>query len=247
MANEHEKLSNNRFQKLSNGSKTFDSNEKLSNKIYTRTCGKLTFYYGIEQGTQEWLDLRKGKVTCSNAYKLLTSGINACLDENKRSAERLTPNGNKYAERGHVVEAESKDAFNKYIEPLGLKIMDCTFVTNSDYPNAGYSPDGLCCELNDDDPCEFIPLECKAYNDYVERNGKTVFVGKHLKAVESLDNVPLSARIQCQMEMMIMEADHVILVLSNPDCEDKSKAVKLWTIDRDEEIISRLKKKLAGC
>lgn len=234
---ENEKLSNS-SEKLSNSFK------KFSKKIYTKTCGKLTFYFGIEQGTQEWLNLRKGKVTCSNAMRLLASGVNACLDENKRAAERISPNGNSYAERGHVIEAESKEAFNRYIAPMNLRIMDCTFVTNSDYPNAGYSPDGLCCELNDDDPCAFIPLECKAYNDYVERNGKTVFVGKHLKAVESLDNVPLSARMQCQMEMMIMEADHVILMLSNPDCDDKSKAVKLWTIDRDEEVIARLQEKL---
>lgn len=230
-------------------SKTFEdkSFQKLSNeKVSTKTCGKLTFYYGIEQGTQEWLDLRKGKITCSNAYKLLTSGMNACLDENKRAAERLTPNGNKYAERGHVVEAESKEAFNEYIAPLNIRIMDCAFVTNSDYPNAGYSPDGLCCELNDDNPCEFIPLEVKAYNDYVERNGKTIFVGKHMKAVESLDNVPLSARIQCQMEMMIMEADHVLLMLANPDCTDKSKAYKIWTVDRDEKIIDRIRAKLYG-
>ena len=34
--------------------------------------GKLTFYFGIEQGSQEWLDLRADKVTCSNALTLPT-------------------------------------------------------------------------------------------------------------------------------------------------------------------------------
>lgn len=222
-------------------------NEKLSNeKLSIRKCEKLSLYFGIEQGSQEWLELRDGRITCSNAKTLLYRGKNACLDANRRAVGRLKPNGNMYAERGHVVEYEAKNAFNNIIGEKGLKILDCTFVTNDDYPMAGYSPDGLVVDMNDDDPCSFIPLEVKAYNDYVERGDERVFVGKHIKAVEDFKNVPLDAVYQMQMEMLILNAPMVFLLLANPDCEDESKRVKLYEVKRDEVVISRLHELLHG-
>lgn len=213
----------------------------MDEKLSVKTCGKLSFYYGIEQGTQEWLNLREGKITCSNAKTLLYRGKKACLDANKRAAGRLRPNGNSYAERGHVVENDAKLAFNDLIAERGLKIMDCTFITNSDFPNAGYSPDGLIVDINDDDPCSFIPLEVKAYNDYVERNGERVYVGKHTNAVDDFKNVPMDAVYQMQMEMLMVDAPMVMLLLANPDCDDPDKKVKLYEVKRDEMIIGRLR------
>lgn len=80
----------------------------MDEKLSVKTCGKLSLHFGIEQGTQEWLELREGKITCSNAKTLLYRGKKACLDANKRAAGRLRPNGNSYAERGHVVENDAK-------------------------------------------------------------------------------------------------------------------------------------------
>ena len=230
-------------------------NEELSQSnnmeenIVVKKCGKLSLYFGIEQGTQEWLDLREGKITCSNAKTLLYRGKNACLAANSRAADRLRPNGNKYAERGHVIEHEVKQEFNELLERAGLRILDCTFVTNSDYPSAGYSPDGLIVDLEEgDDPVlasRFIPLEVKAYNDYVDRKGEKVYVGKHTKAVEDMKNIPLDAVYQMQMEMLMTESDVVFLLLANPECDDTTKRVKLWEVHRDEEIIGRLKEMLS--
>lgn len=213
----------------------------MDEKLSIEKCGKLSLYFGIEQGTQEWLDLREGKITCSNAKTLLYRGKKACLDANRRAAGRLRPNGNSYAERGHVVEAEAKEEFNNIIAERGLRILDCTFVTNSDFPEAGYSPDGLIVDMNDDAPCEFIPLEVKAYNDWVERNGERVYVGKHTKAVEDFKNVPMDAYYQMQMEMLMVNAPMVFLLLANPDCDDETKKVKLWEVKRDEMVINRLR------
>lgn len=217
----------------------------MDEKLSVKKCGKLSLYFGIEQGTQEWLELREGRITCSNAKTLLYRGKKACLDANRRAAGRLRPNGNSYAERGHVVEAEAKLEFNDIIAEKGLRILDCTFVTNDAYPEAGYSPDGLIVDMNDDDPCEFIPLEVKAYNDWVERNGERVYVGKHTKAVDDFKNVPMDAYYQMQMEMLMVNAPMVFLLLANPDCDDETKKVKLWEVKRDEMIIGRLRELLA--
>lgn len=218
-----------------------------------RKVDKLTFYFGVEQGTQEWLDLRANRVTCSNAYKLLTRGKNFCIEDNRLAAKRLTPNGNQYAERGHVVEEEARNEFNKLLEPQGYRIETCTFITNDDYPEAGYSPDGLIVPLDVEDwleAGEFIPLECKAYNDVVERWDKEakryvqVRVDKHLKAVEDYNNVPISARMQIQMEMLMVGAKTLVLLLANPDADDAHK-VHFHYVQADEKIQEKLSQRLS--
>lgn len=218
------------------------------------TSGKLTFWFGVEQGTQEWLELRKGRVTCSNAMTLMTRGKNFCLQANEDDADRITPNGNGYAERGHVIEAETRDNLNAFLQPYGLKLVTCTFITNSDYPDAGYSPDGLIVPLNTTDWTKeenFIPAEFKAYNDVVvkqAKGGEKVLVhrDKHHNAVNDFEEVPLAARAQCQMEMLITGADKLCLVLANPDAEDEKERVKIWWVDKDQKYWDRLIQKLSS-
>lgn len=215
--------------------------------------GKLTFYFGIEQGTQEWLELRRGRVTCSNALTLLQRGKNYCLEANDLAAARLTPNGNTYAERGHVIEAETREELNAFLQQHGLKLETCTFITNDDYPMAGYSPDGLIVPIGNEkwwESREFIPAEFKAYNDVTVRQGEggekvLVHTDKHLKATKNLDDVPTVAQAQCQMEMLIMEADKLCLVLANPDATNGEDRVKVWWVNRNEKICNRLIQKLS--
>lgn len=215
--------------------------------------GKLTFYFGVEQGTQEWLELRKGRVTCSNALTLLTRGKNFCLEANELAASRMTPNGNNYAERGHIIEYETREELNAFLQEKGLKLVTCTFITNDDYPNAGYSPDGLIVPLGVVDwwNCgKFIPTEFKAYNDVTVRQnaqGELIEVktNKHLLATQDVSNIPTVAQAQCQMEMLITEADSLCLILANPDASKNEDRVKTWWINRDEKICNRLIKKLS--
>lgn len=220
-------------------------------KLENIKVGDLTFYLGIEQGTQEWLKLRANRVTCSNAITLLTRGKNFCLEANKLAMERITPNGNTYAERGHVIENETRDELNAFLKTHGLRLETCTFITNDKYPDAGYSPDGLIVPLNSERWWEgdFIPVEFKAYNDVVTRqvNGEKVKVktNKHLKATQNFDDVPLLARAQCQMEMLLTGANKLCLVLSNPDAEAGEERVKVWWVEKDDTIQSRLIQKLS--
>lgn len=215
-------------------------------------AGKLNFYFGVEQGTQEWLEMRKGKVTCSNALTLLTRGKNFCLEANELAANRITPNGNSYAERGHVIENETRDELNSFLRKFGLQLVTCTFITNDDYPDAGYSPDGLIVPLdvkNWWNLKEFIPAEFKAYNDFTvrEKGGEKVLVqtDKHHNAVNSFDDVPLACKAQCQMEMMMVESPKLCLILSNPDAQVDEERVKVWWVDADPLIQQRLIKKLS--
>ena len=247
-------------------------------KTFTKETGDLTLYFGIEQGTQEWLELRKGRVTCSNAQLLLTNGVNRCLAENERAAEYIRPNGNDYAERGHVIEYEMREQLNEQLAESNLEIQTCTFITNRKFPIAGYSPDGLIVHKDDENWVKgggFIPVEFKAYNDVVirtyDRNTPSnpyhikksegeyiveeymggdglkeakVYVGKHEKACKSFDNVPLNARCQMQMEMLMCDAKELFLVLANPDAKEGVPKVHIHRVERDNEVCGRIVEKL---
>lgn len=196
--------------------------------------GKLTFNYDVIQGTQEWLELREGRVTCSNALMLLNKGKNACMEANRLASIRITPNGNFYAERGHVIEHDAKLAYNKQLAKDGLVMEECGFITNDDYPEAGYSPDGLICPLVDGkgDTSDIKALaEFKAYSDIVVRNEGTpaeekVLTGKHRLACSNFLKIPPQAIAQCNMAMLITNTDVVYLFLCNPDAVETDQMIK---------------------
>lgn len=226
----------------------------MTEELKTIKHGKLTFYFGIEQGTQEWLDLRKNKVTCSNALTLLTRGKNFCIEANRLSAERTTPNGNTYAERGHIIEDETREMLNEQLKASGFKLVTCTFITHDDYPDAGYSPDGLIVPLDLEnwwEYDEFVPAEFKAYNDVTERQtagGKVEKFrsDKHRKAAADVNEVPLVARCQCQMEMLMTNATQLFLILANPDATGDEPKIAHHIIKRDDNVCNRLADKLNG-
>ncbi len=195
-----------------------------------KIVGKLTFYYDIVQGTQEWLNARQGRITCSNALMLMNKGKNACMEANRLAAERLTPNGNFYAERGHVIEHEMKQAYNEQLKNRNLTLAECGFITNTDFPEAGYSPDGLICPLCSDGEPDLDNIEglaeFKAYNDIVERDGKQVLTCKHRQACFDILKVPPQAIAQCNMAMLLTETNAVYLFLCNPDAADTDEMIE---------------------
>lgn len=191
--------------------------------------GKLTFYDDVVQGTQEWLELREGKVTCSNALTLMNKGKNACMEANRLASIRITPNGNFYAERGHVIENEMRDKYNEVLAQYGHGIRECGFITNDDYPDAGYSPDGIIVDLKTDEIKGIT--EFKAYNDIVIRNENTpqeeLFLScKHRQACFDMLKIPPQAIAQCNMEMLIAGVDEVHLFLCNPDAAKTDAMIK---------------------
>lgn len=228
-------------------------------------------FLDLQQGSQEWLDARLNLVTCSNALLLLEKGKQACIIANHDAAKRITPNSNGYAERGHVLENEVRENLNENLITNGLELREAGIITNDKYPGAGYSPDGLVCRVDDDTENFVAIVEIKSYNDIVARSGhpdkvaKTlhkneviigfrygdngeeltdVYVGKHALACKSYDNVPLSARIQIQMELLISEADECYLVLYNPDAVGNTPIAKTYIVKPDEKIQNKLKEKL---
>lgn len=173
-------------------------------------------YYKVVQGSAAWHALRIGKVTASNAMTLLSKGKYAATGTMGIGTSGF------WAERGHILERE---ALEVYESVYGVQTEEVGFITNSDYPDCGYSPDNMRVpiELN-------YPLEVKCFKEE-----------RHLLC---LDDTPMEVYAQIQFGLMICEGDEADLIHYNPDIADNSLCFKVIKVLRDELLIARFKDKL---
>ena len=164
----------------------------------------------VAQGSPEWLELRKGLYTGSNAHKLLKFGT---IDYSKNADS--TFNGNFYTKRGHILEDEAIDLYQRInrvvVERPG-------FVTNSKYPGCGYSPDGLTADRT---------IEVKCFNEE-----------KHRAAAKY---IPLEVKSQGHFGMLICEKKLCDLILYNPELP-ASEALIVLTIRQNPAVQANLRK-----
>ena len=199
----------------------------------------------LPQGSDKWQLFRRGKITASNAYKLVLKGKNAAILENKKDVYN-----NMYTDRGHALEAEVRERLNMSLAEDGYEIREFGSLENDQYPDCAYSPDGVVFpkELKTLtwEAWKKMPLiEVKCYSDVTEHeDGSKSYPMKHSKCCESYNNVPIAAKFQMQFGMMISERDLCYLVLYNPDCDDPQKRIKIYPVERDERIINRIKEAL---
>ena len=116
-----------------------------------------TYHYDIEQGSDDWLALRRGVITASTVSRLLTGAGKPANNDTSRAqllqflAERITGEsepsfyGDDMA-RGHLLEPLARGIYAEHYHPVA----ECGFVTRT-FPMRGllprlvigYSPDGL--------------------------------------------------------------------------------------------------------
>ena len=199
----------------------------------------------LPQGSNQWQLFRRGKITASNAYKLLLKGKNAAILENKKDVYN-----NEYTDRGHALEFEVKERLNEILAKQGVVIREFGSLENDKYPDCAYSPDGVVFpttlkKLSWAEWSQMPLIEIKCYSDETHHEDGTISKPmKHTKCCKDYNSVPLAAKVQMQFGMMIAERDICYLVLYNPDCEDPNLRMKVWPVKRDEAIIKRLKEAL---
>jgi putative phage-type endonuclease len=110
-----------------------------------------TYHFDIQQGTDEWLALRRGVITASTIGKLLTPTGKAAKNDSARTqllqllAERITGESeasfyNDDMARGHLLEPLARDLYSESFDP----VIECGFITMEfGTTTIGYSPDGL--------------------------------------------------------------------------------------------------------
>lgn len=179
----------------------------------------ITLHFDIVQGTPEWKAIRRGLWTGYTAIRLMTG-------------KRLLPDsdwdGNDATRRGHTLEVA---AIREYEREYQTKVLRPGFVTNSVYPNAGFSPDGL-------DGAWL--LECKAL---AEMRHKGLISDKmSLKTLEGIvaSKIPLQYRVQIFFGMIITGKRKARLLAFNPDIVDEKQLIVV-EIGYDKIIGNRIR------
>lgn len=165
----------------------------------------------VEQGSDEWQKLRAGKYTGSNAAKLLKYGA---IDYSLTSDSSF--NGNFFTKRGHILEDE---AIELYESIRKVSVNRVGFITNSKFPDCGYSPDGMANE---------VLIEVKCFNQ-----------NKHMQLFEG--DIPLEVLAQIHFGLMITQLKLAHLVIYNPELDPK-KAFKIIEVKANRNIQSNFKK-----
>ena len=103
----------------------------------------------VEQGSEAWHELRKGRATASEADKIITSTGKVStqrLGYMRKLARECIANdphewtGNKYTDWGNATEAEAREYFARH---TGLEVDQVGFCNRADRAPIGCSPDGL--------------------------------------------------------------------------------------------------------
>jgi putative phage-type endonuclease len=125
----------------------------ITTMVQTATApkGAVRYHFEIEQGTDEWLAVRRGLITASAISKLLTATGKPANNDTSRAmlyqllAERITDESepsfyNDDMARGHLLEPYARELYAEHYEP----VQECGFITRElDGFTIGYSPDGL--------------------------------------------------------------------------------------------------------
>lgn len=167
--------------------------------------------YDLQQGTEEWLNFRKTRISATDAYDLLRG---RSIEEILSSKQNSHFKGNYYTKRGHLLEDEAKIIYSEAFEPL----TNAGAILNSKFPNAMCSPDGIAGDKG--------LVEVKCFNPE-----------RHLKVYHSLDPHILA---QIQFQLLISEREWCDLTLYNPDMPDINDTFLIKHILPDPSIQEKL-------
>lgn len=167
----------------------------------------MIIYHDVEQGSPEWHKLRENLWTGSKALSLMLG---------KPLPREGVWGGNDATRRGHALEIV---AIHEYGRRYGKKVQRPGFVTNTTYPNAGYSPDGI---------ADKYLLECKAFSGVRHED---LVAGK----------LPLAVLVQIYFGMIITGLRKARLLAINPDYEEQLTVID---ITYDKLIGNNIRKKL---
>lgn len=153
----------------------------------------MIIWHDVKQGTPEWHELRKPLWTGSKAIRLL---------QGKPLAEDREWGGNDATRRGQALEVP---AIREYERRYKHFVARPGFITNTVYPNAGYSPDGIDSK---------VLLEIKAFNGE-----------RHEKLVAGV--IPLEVLVQIYFGMIVTGLRKGRLLAFNPEYEEQLTVIEI--------------------
>lgn len=176
-------------------------------------------YHNIEQKSEEWFELRKGKLTGSNATAIGANGAGLKTYCKKIVLEMMGINQDTFQskdmERGNELEDIARTAYELH---TGLAVIETGLVTNSKFEDVSVSPDGLIYTNGG--------VEIKCRNDE-----------NHLSLI--LGDTKLIPTNQIQMTLKVTEREWWDFVNFNPNF---SKPLFIKRIFPDKEYFEKLDK-----
>lgn len=175
-------------------------------------------YNDIEQGSEEWLRLRLGKFTGSNAQAIASNGKGLDTLVYEKVAEivtgKLKPQySNDDLDRGHEFEAMAR---NSYELETGTRVTEVGFIELDEF--TGCSPDGL---VGDDG---LIEVKCKNDANFVRHMVDKVIDSEH--------------NWQMQMNMWVSGRQWCDYIIFN---ENFPKTTIITRVMRNESDIAKIK------
>ena len=175
----------------------------------------------MEQGSNEWHDARRGRITMSNAKALLTGGKGVTrksylMDVASEIVTGVTADTYKSwaMERGNILESFARDAYELV---TGCKVNQVGLGYLNDDRTISASPDGI----GEDRGLE---IKCQLPKNHVN----TLYNGVNPKAFND----------QMQGCMWVFDKPQWDYVSFCPECKDNP--IFIYTVYRDEEVIKRI-------
>lgn len=180
----------------------------------------MKIYDKIEQGTEEWFEIRKWKMTASHACEIGNAGKGLqtyCKEVVRKSISSNTENwSNKHTERGNELEPIARQIYEL---ENGVSVEQVGFIEYDEF--VGCSPDGL---IGEDGGLEIKCPDDKEYFEYL-LNGEEAIDSKYIW--------------QVQMNLLVTGRKYWSLAIYNPNFE---KSMLVFRIEIDNEKHEALKK-----
>jgi len=176
----------------------------------------------IEQGSQDWFDMRLGKATASNFSKIVTSRGELSKSLEKYALELASQMlitepeqtfKNDAMQRGNDLEPLAREAYQEYTFNI---VDEVTFFDCGDW---GYSPDGL---IGKDGLVEFKCPQATTHTKYLFD-----------------DKLPTEYKAQVQGGLLVSNRKWCDFVSFHPNFKEERLFIK--RVERDEEFIEKLK------
>lgn len=179
----------------------------------------MKIYNDLQQGTDEWLEVRLGKFTASTATAIKSNGKGLDTLVLDKAVELITKKQAKKAyksaamENGNEMEDEARTVYEL---STGLSVVQVGFCELNEH--VGCSPDGL---VGDDGLVEIKCPEARTFLSY--KLTKKVDTGYYA---------------QMQMQMYVTDRQWCDYVVYNPDFPD---AIIIKRVERDEAFIEKIR------
>ena len=168
----------------------------------------------VRQRSDNWFDMRQGKVTGTTAYYLKYHSVSFAIQKGMEEEDRDYTND--AMQRGRELEPIG---IAKFARAKNLKVESAGFVDSLVHEDAGFSPDGV---IYDDDGKIKTIIEHKAFGE------------KHHRACyECIDD---RVMYQIQFGLFVTGAKDAYLVLYNPDLYDTKSQLLIKHVEKDEKI-----------